>query len=78
MATQVVCCGCNPFSTRSSGLKSRAALSQGSPNGVPYRGCLHLDPKHGITGMRLSDHVRFDDLVGDVAATAAQRPRVHT
>ena len=55
--------------------------SRGSPNGVPYRGCLHLDPKHGITGMRLSGHVRFDDLVGDVAATAAQgasRPHIAT
>lgn len=29
-------------------------------------------PKHGITGIRLLGHVRFDDLVGDVAATAAK------
>ena len=71
-----------PFSTRSSGLKSRRRPSHGDPlTGVPYRGCLHLDPKHGITGMRLSGHVRFDDLVGDVAATAAQgssRPHIAT
>jgi hypothetical protein len=38
-------------------------------------------PKHGITGMRLLGHVRFDDLVGNVAATAAKgasRPHIAT